>query len=196
VVAAVRRGSGQLGYVSWLVPVSALPLSVAESRGLVLLAEMFFDALDRVRPPEPGHRLSVIERRCLGWSAYGCTDKEIAAEMQRSMDTIRFHMKNILKKLGAANRTHAVAVAMQQGLIRLGSTPRRTRARAHSGKRKRPPAHTSPATDEATLIAHPAAARPGRRDLARPTPAIDAGAPPQIRRTPPRRPRTRAHAPA
>jgi DNA-binding CsgD family transcriptional regulator len=35
-------------------------------------------------------------------------------------------MKNVLKKLGAANRTHAVAVGIQKGIIRLGSTPQRS----------------------------------------------------------------------
>jgi DNA-binding CsgD family transcriptional regulator len=124
-VAAVRRSSGHLGYVSWLRPTSRQPLSVAEARGLVLLAQMYFDALDRVRPQDSSSLLSPMELRCLSWVAYGCTDKEIAAETGRAVDTVRFHVKNILKKLGAANRTHAVALAMQQGLIRLGGSPQK-----------------------------------------------------------------------
>jgi DNA-binding CsgD family transcriptional regulator len=127
VVAAVRRRSGSVGYVSWLVPVRArVELAPAYSRSLLLFAEMFFEALDRVRPPDPLALLSAHERRCLAWAAYGCTDKEIASEIGRSMDTVRFHMKNVLKKLGAANRTHAVAVGIQKGIIRLGSTPQRS----------------------------------------------------------------------
>lgn len=126
VVAAVRRRSGAVGFVSWLVPVRPLPeLAPAYSRSLLLFAEIFFEALDRVRPPDPLSLLSPHERRCLAWAAYGCTDKEIASEIGRSTDTVRFHMKNILKKLGAANRTHAVAVGIQKGIIRLGSTPHR-----------------------------------------------------------------------
>ena len=127
VVAAVRRRSGAVGYVSWLVPVrEQLKLEPAASRSLLLFAEMFFEALDRVRPPDPLSLLSVHERRCLAWAAYGCTDKEIAQEIGRATDTVRFHMKNVLKKLGAANRTHAVAVGIQKGIIRLGSTPQRS----------------------------------------------------------------------
>jgi LuxR family quorum-sensing system transcriptional regulator CciR len=126
VVAAVRRRSGAIGFVSWLVPARALPeLTPTYSRSLLLFAEMFFEALDRVRPPDPLALLSPPERRCLAWAAYGCTDKEIAGEIGRSTDTVRFHMKNVLKKLGAANRTHAVAVGIQKGIIRLGSTPHR-----------------------------------------------------------------------
>lgn len=127
IVAAVRRRSGAVGYVSWLVPVrEQSALEPASSRGLLLFAEMFFEALDRVRPPDPLSLLTPPERRCLAWAAYGCTDKEIAQEIDRSTDTVRFHMKNVLKKLGAANRTHAVAVGIQKGIIRLGSTPQRS----------------------------------------------------------------------
>ncbi len=126
VIAAVRRRSGSIGYVSWLVPAREdRPPTAATSRSLLLFAEMFFEALDRVRPPDPLLLLSAHERRCLAWAAYGCTDKEIASAIDRSMDTVRFHMKNVLKKLGAANRTHAVAVGIQKGIIKLGSTPQR-----------------------------------------------------------------------
>jgi len=31
--------------------------------------------------------------------------------------TVKFHVRNILRKLGAANRTHAVALAMAAGII-------------------------------------------------------------------------------
>jgi DNA-binding CsgD family transcriptional regulator len=143
-VAAVRRRDGEIGYVSWLVPVNARRsmLTASKARALVLLAEVFFEALDRVRPSDPVGLLTETERRCLEGAAYGCTDKEIAVDIQRSPETVRFHIKKILKKLGAANRTHAVAVALQRGVIRLGGVPpaRPKRGRSKALTRARPPA--------------------------------------------------------
>ncbi|MCP5327226.1 MAG: helix-turn-helix transcriptional regulator [Sinobacteraceae bacterium] len=95
-------------------------------RSLLTLAQAFFDALDRVRPDTLLQNLTLREIECLSWAAYGCSDKEIAQEIGCAHDTVRFHIKNIVRKLGASNRTHAVAVAIQQGVIRLGGRPRAT----------------------------------------------------------------------
>ncbi|MCC7198939.1 MAG: hypothetical protein IT483_05475 [Gammaproteobacteria bacterium] len=127
-IAAVDRSPGVQAYVSWMVPLSEQTTCGAQrEKALAQFAELFFRSLDRVRPLEPVGILSPIEQRCLAWAAYGCTDSEIAGEIGRAMDTVRFHMKNILKKLGAANRTHAVAVGIQKHVIQLGKTPPRTR---------------------------------------------------------------------
>lgn len=130
-IAAVERSSGVQAYVSWMVPLTSQTARNSQrDKALAQFADLFFKSLDRVRPLEPVGMLSPIEQRCLAWAAYGCTDSEIAGEIGRSMDTVRFHMKNILKKLGAANRTHAVAVGIQERVIQLGKTPPRTRRAA------------------------------------------------------------------
>ncbi len=121
ITATVRRPSGACAQVSWLKPLEepgvARPCS---ERGLLAIAQGFFDALDRVRPSAAPDALTPRELECLLWAAYGCSDKEIAQEILCAHDTVRFHIKNVVRKLGASNRTHAVALGIQQGLIRLG----------------------------------------------------------------------------
>jgi DNA-binding NarL/FixJ family response regulator len=49
--------------------------------------------------------------------AIGNANKEVAARMGISEETVKTHMKNVLTKLGARDRTHAVVVALKRGII-------------------------------------------------------------------------------
>ena len=49
--------------------------------------------------------------------ATGRTNLDIASELVVTLDTVKKHVGHILAKLGAANRTEAVARAQQLGLI-------------------------------------------------------------------------------
>jgi DNA-binding NarL/FixJ family response regulator len=49
--------------------------------------------------------------------ATGTANKTIAAELSVSEATVKAHMKNILAKLGANDRTHAVTIAVKRGFI-------------------------------------------------------------------------------
>jgi DNA-binding NarL/FixJ family response regulator len=49
----------------------------------------------------------------------GCSNKIIGAEMGISEHTIKNHVQNILAKLGANDRTHAVTIALQRGFIEM-----------------------------------------------------------------------------
>ena len=51
--------------------------------------------------------------------AQGLQNKEIASELVISERTVKFHVSSIMGKLGAGNRTEAVTIAAQQGLIDL-----------------------------------------------------------------------------
>ncbi len=63
--------------------------------------------------------LSGREMECLKWVADGKTSAEIALIMRLSEHTVIRHLANATSKLGAANRTHAVAKAFQNGIISL-----------------------------------------------------------------------------
>lgn len=49
----------------------------------------------------------------------GNSNKIIAAELALSVHTIKGHLKTILSKLGAKDRTHAVTIALHRGLFRV-----------------------------------------------------------------------------
>ena len=63
--------------------------------------------------------LTPRELEVLHLLAQGLQNKEIAAELVISERTVKFHVSSIMGKLGAGNRTEAVSLAAQQGLIEL-----------------------------------------------------------------------------
>jgi len=63
------------------------------------------------------HDLSARERQVLQLSADGYTVDEIAGQLERSAYTIKTHVRKALWRLDAASRTHAVAIALREGLI-------------------------------------------------------------------------------
>ncbi|CAN5635683.1 response regulator transcription factor [soil metagenome] len=74
--------------------------------------------LDSMREPET-ESLTLREREVLELLAEGLSNREISAHLFVTERTVKFHVSSILGKLGAANRTEAVTVAVQQGLIHL-----------------------------------------------------------------------------
>jgi len=51
--------------------------------------------------------------------AAGNSNKLIASHLSLSEDTVKGHVKNILSKLSANDRTHAVTIALKRGIIEL-----------------------------------------------------------------------------
>ena len=49
--------------------------------------------------------------------AKGNSNKIVASQLQISEATVKYHLKSILSKLGANDRTHAVTIAMKRGFI-------------------------------------------------------------------------------
>ena len=66
-------------------------------------------------PAEEG--LTERELEVLGLLAAGASNREIGAKLFLAEGTVKNHVSNILGKLHAANRTHAVSLAREQGLI-------------------------------------------------------------------------------
>lgn len=64
-----------------------------------------------------GEDLTQREQEILVMLTEGKTNKEIAKQLSLSEGTVRFHVSNILSKLGVNNRTEAASMAIQQGLI-------------------------------------------------------------------------------
>ncbi|WP_263385729.1 response regulator [Granulicella arctica] len=61
--------------------------------------------------------LSDREVQVLKQVAVGTSNKMIASQMFVSEATVKSHMKNILAKLGANDRTHAVTIALKRGIL-------------------------------------------------------------------------------
>lgn len=61
--------------------------------------------------------LTVREVAVLGCVASGNSNKVVAGLLAISEETVKAHMKNILAKLGAKDRTHAVTIAIRRGII-------------------------------------------------------------------------------
>jgi DNA-binding NarL/FixJ family response regulator len=106
-------------------------------RGYMLKEMVHSDVLRAIRTVHSGKRLmpqEVAERlseyfpqvaltprevEVLGHVARGLANKEIADKLGTASGTIKMHIQNILEKLGAADRTHAVTIAIQRGILHL-----------------------------------------------------------------------------
>ena len=64
----------------------------------------------------PEH-LTLREREVLEMMMEGLSNKEIAACLNISAHTVKFHISSILGKLGASTRTEAAASGLRRGLI-------------------------------------------------------------------------------
>jgi len=67
--------------------------------------------------PEPP-TLSERELQVLSGMARGRSNAEIGRELYLSEDTVKTHARRLFRKLGAADRAHAVAVGFRWGLVR------------------------------------------------------------------------------
>ncbi|HTI13891.1 MAG TPA: response regulator transcription factor [Dictyobacter sp.] len=67
----------------------------------------------------PVEDLTERELEVLRLLAQGMPNKEIASQLIISERTAKFHVSSIMSKLGATNRTEAVSLAAQRGLITL-----------------------------------------------------------------------------
>ena len=73
--------------------------------------------------------LSQRETDVLRLVAEGLRNKEISSRLFISERTVKFHMSSLMGKLGAGNRTEAVRIAMQNGLIATDGDRRGGRSR-------------------------------------------------------------------
>jgi DNA-binding NarL/FixJ family response regulator len=109
----------------------------AGAQGYILKGHVRRELLDAIRavhtgqkriPPEVAaelaehaieDELSSRELDVLRLIATGNANKEIAGRLAIAEDTVKSHVTNILAKLGANDRTHAVTIGLKRGIIEL-----------------------------------------------------------------------------
>ena len=81
----------------------------------VLAQESFVDPA--VPPPGSRGKLTRRQREILQLLADGGSTTVAARELGLSEETVKTHTKNVMARLDARNRTHAVAIALRESLI-------------------------------------------------------------------------------
>jgi DNA-binding NarL/FixJ family response regulator len=66
-------------------------------------------------------QLSPREREIMHLMAEGRTAEAIGDEISVSVETVRTHVRNVIRKLQARNRVHAIAIALERGEIALSN---------------------------------------------------------------------------
>jgi two-component system, NarL family, response regulator LiaR len=116
--------AGAISYLLKNIEADELAQSIRDAhRGRSTLSPEAAQALIHVhtRSPKPGDDLTRREREVLQKMVNGMTNREIAGNLDVSSSTVKFHVSNILSKLGVESRTEAVAYALQHGLVKAQS---------------------------------------------------------------------------
>ncbi len=110
---AIRAGA--LGYLHKAAPREDLLMAVRTvAQGRRFLPPDIAQRLaERLGRPEPSAR----ELEVLSLIAQGRSNKEIAATLGVSDETVKTHVSNVMQKLHAQDRAHAVTEAIRQGLL-------------------------------------------------------------------------------
>jgi DNA-binding NarL/FixJ family response regulator len=108
--AALKRGAA--GYV--LKRISPLDLPAA-LRQLVDRSVFYREPVGE--PDAARGDLSPKQLEVLNQLALGRTNREIARELWISDETVKFHVRNVYRKLGVSTRTEALRVAHERGLV-------------------------------------------------------------------------------
>jgi DNA-binding NarL/FixJ family response regulator len=122
---------------TYLGDVQALRALRAGASGYLLKATLRRDLLDTIRAVHAGQRhiqtevaseiaqhaadqpLTEREIEVLKLIAKGCSNKIVADRLHISEDTVKGHVRNILEKLRANDRTHAVTIALHRGYFEI-----------------------------------------------------------------------------
>jgi len=109
----------------------------AGARGFLLKSLLRKELLDTIRAVHAGQKriasdvaaqvadhladdpLTLREIEVLRLVAAGNANKLIADQLSITEETVKGHVKNILSKLGANDRTHAVTIGLKRGIIEL-----------------------------------------------------------------------------
>lgn len=110
-VAGTALQAGACAFVSR----TAGPAELRRAVDAAIAQENFLDP--GVPPKGSRGKLTRRQRQILQLLANGESTTVAARELDLSEETIKTHMKNALARLGARNRTHAVAIALRESLV-------------------------------------------------------------------------------
>ena len=112
--------AGAIGYLLKDTPREELFAAIRSvAQGKAVLAPTVATRLLRQRQTLAGEALSARELEVLSLVARGASNKEIARSLYLSEATVKSHLIHLFGKLGVTDRTAAVTVALQHGLLRL-----------------------------------------------------------------------------
>ena len=117
IVEAVRAGAK--GYLLKGAPRDELfnAIRIVHAGGSLLQPIVASKLINRLNQPTPIDLLTEREREVLALVAQGQSNRAIADQLIITERTVKFHVSAIMGKLNAANRTEAVALAREQGLL-------------------------------------------------------------------------------
>jgi DNA-binding NarL/FixJ family response regulator len=117
IVEAVRAGAK--GYLLKGAPRDELfnAIRIVHAGGSLLQPLVASKLINRLNQPAPVDLLTAREREVLTLVAQGQSNRVIAEQLVITERTVKFHVSAIMGKLNAGNRTEAVAVAREQGLL-------------------------------------------------------------------------------
>jgi two-component system NarL family response regulator len=109
--------AGASGYLFKKTPSPEILRSIREvARGR---SQVPPDVAERLSQRLPRSSLSPREVEVLSRVARGKSNRDIATDLGIAESTVKNHVNNILMKLGVGDRAHAVAVAIQSGVVRI-----------------------------------------------------------------------------
>lgn len=111
--------AGAIGYLVKAISGDELAEAIRTAHtGRPAMALEAMDALVQTTEskPRPDYQLTVREREVLALLVEGFSNSEIAVQLVISVAGVKYHVSNILSKMGVTNRTEATALARQQGL--------------------------------------------------------------------------------
>jgi DNA-binding NarL/FixJ family response regulator len=122
---------------TYLGDVQATRAFKAGAQGYLMKASLRKELVEAIRAVHAGRRrlpaevaseiaeysnddsLTLREIQVLQGVAAGNSNKIVAANLKISEDTVKTHMRSILTKLGATDRTHAVIIALKRGFLNI-----------------------------------------------------------------------------
>jgi len=109
----ILKGSSRAEIISAITGAAAgqLPARAGELRRVATTMA------NRVATPDPDIPLTQRETQVLRHMALGLSNKEIAQSLTISVETVKEHVQNILRKIAVTDRTQAAVWAVRRGLV-------------------------------------------------------------------------------